>query len=186
MLNLLAGRQQQNKSKATGHVLVNGVKRDFKYFRLMCAYVQQYDCFFSNLTVLETITLAALLRLPNNLKKEEKLSRAQSIIKDFGLNECINTKVGKISGGERKRLNIASELISDPLLMFLDEPTTGLDSFNAQNTMSVIRKLAFDGRTVLTTIHQVFCIMYVLCYMHICYKICIMYVLCYMHICYKI
>jgi len=74
------------------------------------------------------------------------------------LTKCQNTKVGGalvkgISGGERKRTSIGVELITDPQLIFLDEPTTGLDSFTAAAVMETLRALAASGRTVVSTIH---------------------------------
>ena len=59
-----------------------------------------------------------------------------------------------VSGGERKRTSIGVELITDPMLLFLDEPTTGLDSFTATAVCDLLKKLAFSGRTIITTIHQ--------------------------------
>ncbi len=80
-------------------------------------------------------------------------------MQELGLVKCADTKVGNelirgISGGERKRLNVATELVTDPSLVFLDEPTTGLDSFAAQSTMQMLLKLAKNSRTVIATIHQ--------------------------------
>ncbi len=74
------------------------------------------------------------------------------------LTKCQNTKIGGalvkgISGGERKRTSIGVELITDPQLIFLDEPTTGLDSFTATGVMETLRALAASGRTVISTIH---------------------------------
>jgi len=74
------------------------------------------------------------------------------------LTKCQNTKIGGslvkgVSGGERKRTSIGVELITDPQLIFLDEPTTGLDSFTAGQVMDLLRALANSGRTVISTIH---------------------------------
>ena len=77
----------------------------------------------------------------------------------FGLAECRDTRIGDVarrglSGGQRKRVSIASKLLTDPSVMFVDEPTSGLDSKAAEDLARVLQRLARDGRTVLCTIHQ--------------------------------
>lgn len=86
------------------------------------------------------------------------MERVEEVIKDLRLTKCQNTKVGGelvkgISGGERKRTSIGVELITDPQLIFLDEPTTGLDSDTASSVMDTLWALAKSGRTVVCTIH---------------------------------
>lgn len=108
------------------------------------------------MTVRECLTFAALLKLKGTL--EEKTERVEEVIKDLRLTKCQNTKIGGalvkgISGGERKRTSIGVELITDPQLIFLDEPTTGLDSHTAASVMETLRALAASGRTVISTIH---------------------------------
>ena len=81
------------------------------------------------------------------------------IIKELRLTKCQGTKIGGllikgVSGGERKRTSIGVELITDPSLIFLDEPTTGLDSFTATSVMELLKSLANQGRTIIQTIHQ--------------------------------
>lgn len=160
LLNLLAGRVTTSKgAKATGEVRVNGRPRDYNTFKKLAAYVLQDDDMFGELTVEEQLSYAALLRLPANMPKEKKLLRVQKIIQELGLAKVRDTQIGNpivrgISGGERKRVNIGTELVTDPALIFLDEPTTGLDSFNALNVMTTLRQLASNGRTVVSTIHQ--------------------------------
>lgn len=86
--------------------------------------------------------------------------RVEELISTLKLTKCQNTKIGGplikgVSGGERKRTSIGVELITDPNLIFLDEPTTGLDSFTATAIMETLRELALtEGRTVISTIHQ--------------------------------
>lgn len=114
---------------------------------------------FAELTVEEQITYAALLRLPADMPREKKMIRVSRVVQELGLSKVRNTMVGNelirgISGGERKRVNIGTELVTDPSLLFLDEPTTGLDAFNAFNVMQTLRHLASNGRTIVTTIHQ--------------------------------
>ena len=85
----------------------------------------------------------------------------EQIIFQFGLTKCADTVIGKpdqgvkgISGGQRKRLSLASEVLTNPAIMFCDEPTSGLDSFMASSVVDTLRKLASQGRTVICTIHQ--------------------------------
>lgn len=99
---------------------------------------------------------AAKLKLKGTA--EEKIDRVEEVIKDLRLTKCQNTRIGGslfkgISGGERKRTNIGVELITDPQLIFLDEPTTGLDSYTAASVMQTLLGLAKSGRTVISTIH---------------------------------
>ena len=123
------------------------------------SFVQQDDVMLANLTVYETLRYAALLRVPKT-KYKAKMKLVNSIIGELGLEGCRNTKVGKagvskgISGGERKRLAIGVELLSRPSILFLDEPTTGLDASAALHVMETIQKVALKGRTVVLTLHQ--------------------------------
>lgn len=160
LLNLLAGRiTSASKFQSSGQVLINGRKRNFKTFKKISAYVMQDDDMFAELTVQEQITFSSLLRLPASMKKEKKLKRVDKVIQELGLNKVRKSLIGGpivrgVSGGERKRVNIGTELVTDPSLIFLDEATTGLDAFNALNVMATLRRLAYNGRTVITTIHQ--------------------------------
>lgn len=159
LLNLLAGRITSKNARAAGAVFVNGKPREYASFKKLAAYVLQDDDMFAELTVKEQLTYAALLRLPASMPREKKLLRVQRVLQELGLAKVQHTMVGNqlvrgISGGERKRLNIGAELVTDPALLFLDEPTTGLDSFNALNVMTSLRQLASNGRTIVSTIHQ--------------------------------
>ena len=123
-----------------------------KGFSALSAYVQQDDILFQTMTVRECLEFAAKLKLRGTY--EEKISRVEEIVKELRLNKCQNTKIGGplvkgVSGGERKRCSIGVELITDPQLIFLDEPTTGLDSFTATSVMETLRDLAMTGRQIL-------------------------------------
>ncbi len=101
---------------------------------MIAAYIQQDDILMQILTVKECLMFAAKLKLSGTY--EQKVQRVDRIIDELKLNKCQNTKIGGelfkgISGGERKRTSIGVELITNPSLIFLDEPTTGLDSFTA-------------------------------------------------------
>lgn len=160
LLNVLAGRVATSRgASASGAVYVNGRPRDYTRFRQMSAYVLQDDDMFAELTVREQIAYAATLRLPATMPIATKMARVDRVIQELGLAKVRGSRIGNelergISGGERKRVSIATELVTDPSLLFLDEPTTGLDSFNALNVVQTLRHLASSGRTVVCTIHQ--------------------------------
>ncbi|GAY54669.1 hypothetical protein CUMW_158550 [Citrus unshiu] len=123
------------------------------------AYVRQEDLFFSQLTVRETLSLAAELQLPEILSVEERDEYVNSLLFKLGLVSCADSNVGDakvrgISGGEKKRLSLACELIASPSVIYADEPTTGLDAFQAEKVMETLRQLAQDGHTVICSIHQ--------------------------------
>jgi len=108
------------------------------------------------MTVRECLVFAAKLKLPGTL--QQKLGRVGAILDELRLTKCQNTKIGGplvkgVSGGERKRTSIGVELITDPNLIFLDEPTTGLDSFTATSVMETLKDLVKKGRTIVQTIH---------------------------------
>lgn len=139
-------------------MLVNGESRDkISGFATFTGYVQQDDILFQTMTVRECLEFAAKLKL--KMSYEEKIKTVDNLIQDLGIEKCQNTKIGGplikgVSGGERKRTSIGVELITDPMLLFLDEPTTGLDSFTATSVCDLLKRLAKSGRTIITTIHQ--------------------------------
>ncbi|CAN0387416.1 unnamed protein product, partial [Discosporangium mesarthrocarpum] len=123
------------------------------------AFVKQEDVFYSQLTVRETLTMAARLRLPPYILIEEKLEMVEDLVNRLGLAKVADTIVGDvktrgISGGERKRLSIACQLFGTPSLIICDEPTSGLDAFQAERVMQTLKQLARDGHTVVCSIHQ--------------------------------
>jgi ABC-type multidrug transport system ATPase subunit len=90
---------------------------------------------FTNLTVFENLLYSARLRLPSSVSLAEKTKIVERIIQQLGLQNCKDTRIGDaenrgISGGERKRVSIGIELVTDPKVIFLDEPSSGLDAFN--------------------------------------------------------
>ncbi|GFZ18158.1 ABC-2 type transporter family protein [Actinidia rufa] len=156
LLDCLAGRLSRNVVM-TGNVLLNGKKRRLDYG--VVAYVTQDNVLLGTLTVRETITYSAHLRLPTTLPKEEVHDIVEGTIMEMGLQECADRLIGNwhlrgISGGEQKRLSIALEILMRPCLLFLDEPTSGLDSASAFFVIQALRNVARDGRTVISSIHQ--------------------------------
>ncbi|TNM85280.1 hypothetical protein fugu_007551 [Takifugu bimaculatus] len=142
-----------------GLVLVDG-RAVTSELRLSSAYVVQDDILMGTLSVRENLLFSANLRLnPKYHSTEDKNSRVNEIIRDLGLTDCADTKIGTeflrgVSGGERKRCSIGMELITSPSLLFLDEPTTGLDSNTANCIIQLLHKLSRTGKTVIFSIHQ--------------------------------
>ncbi|KAL6195978.1 hypothetical protein ACLB2K_031595 [Fragaria x ananassa] len=156
LLDALAGRLSRNVVM-TGNVHLNGKKRRLDYG--VAAYVTQENVLLGTLTVRETITYSAHLRLPTSLTKQEINDIVDATITDMGLQDCSHRLIGNwhlrgISGGEKKRLSIALEILTKPRLLFLDEPTSGLDSAAAFLVVQILRYIAQDGRTVISSIHQ--------------------------------
>ncbi|KAL4715525.1 hypothetical protein ACJJTC_009151 [Scirpophaga incertulas] len=131
-----------------GSVFINGRGRNMKHFKKMSCYIQQDDRLQGLLTVGENMSLASNLKLPTTMDKYEKGAIIEDILTNLGLYEHINTRGSQLSGGQKKRLSIALELINNPLIMFLDEPTTGLDSSSCTQVVQLCRKLAHEGRTI--------------------------------------
>ncbi|XP_033735313.1 ATP-binding cassette sub-family G member 5-like [Pecten maximus] len=129
------------------------------FVRQSTAYVIQTDRLLHTLTVKETLMYAALLRLPSMTTKKERIAKVDTVIQKMGLNPVRNSKVGGliergISGGEKRRVTIAIQLLQDPSILLLDEPTTGLDSYTARHLVSSLAELAHRGTIVILSIHQ--------------------------------
>uniref|UniRef100_A0A8D3D2A4 ABC transporter domain-containing protein n=1 Tax=Scophthalmus maximus TaxID=52904 RepID=A0A8D3D2A4_SCOMX len=158
LLDVIAGRKDPAGLRQ-GSVLVDG-KTVTSELRLSSAYVVQDDILMGTLSVRENLLFSANLRLdPKRHSGADKHSRVDAIIQDLGLADCAKTKIGTefirgVSGGERKRCSIGMELITSPALLFLDEPTTGLDSNTANCIISLLHKLSRRGKTVIFSIHQ--------------------------------
>ncbi|KAF5191191.1 Abc transporter g family member [Thalictrum thalictroides] len=155
LLTALAGRLP---GKVSGSITYNGQPFTGNIKR-KTGFVTQDDMFYPHLTVFETLTYAALLRLPKKLTKDEKIEQVELVIMELGLTRCRNSIVGGpllrgVSGGERKRVSIGQEMLVNPCLLLLDEPTSGLDSTTAQRIIATLQGLARGGRTIVTTIHQ--------------------------------
>ncbi|XP_073309318.1 ABC transporter G family member 22-like isoform X4 [Primulina huaijiensis] len=156
LLSLLGGRVAEH---SIGGSITYNDQPYSKSLKSRIGFVTQDDVLFPNLTVRETLTYAARLRLPRTLTKEEKEKRAMDVILELGLERCQDTIIGGsfvrgVSGGERKRVCIGNEIIINPSLLFLDEPTSGLDSTTASRIIETLNDIAEAGKTVITTIHQ--------------------------------
>lgn len=107
-----------------------------------------------NLTVEEAMKVATSLKLPQTISKEDKLIVIAEILDTLGLSEHRRTFTRNLSGGQKKRLSIALELVNNPPIMFFDEPTSGLDSSTCFQCINLLKFLASGGRTIIATIHQ--------------------------------
>lgn len=160
-LNFLASRLPRTSSfSSTGQIVLNGRQevstKDISY---ISAYVTQYDnLLIPHLTVRETLYYQALLRLP--LEEHEYIaSYIKTLLRKTGLLDCADTPVGSItvkgiSGGEKRRVSIAIQLLSRPKVLFLDEPTSGLDLATSASILALLKELAEEGTTIITSIHQ--------------------------------
>ncbi|KAM0584425.1 hypothetical protein ACHAP6_007350 [Verticillium nonalfalfae] len=163
LLNAMALRLHNNigtQYRPAGKLTFNGAVPSNAVIRSICSYVcQDDDALLPSLTVRETLRFSAGLRLPSWMTKEEKIKRAEEVLLKMGLKDCADNLVGSdlikgISGGEKRRVTIAVQLLSDPRVLLLDEPTSGLDAFTANSIMEVLQGLAMEGRTLILTIHQ--------------------------------
>ncbi|XP_017696858.1 ABC transporter G family member 25 [Phoenix dactylifera] len=155
LLSVIAGRLQ---GKHSGVVLANG-RRLAKPALRRTGFVAQDDLLYPHLTVRETLVFCAMLRLPRTVAAAEKVAAAEAVVAELGLGKCADTVVGNafvrgISGGERKRVSIAHEMLVNPSLLVLDEPTSGLDSTAAYRLVATLAGLARKGRAIVTAVHQ--------------------------------
>ena len=163
LLKALAGYIHSStriRYEVTGCVRLNGNTASKRDMLSACSFVPQHDSGLLNyLTVRQTLQYAARLRLSATLNEEEKLATAENVLRELGLTPCADTIVGSprsggLSGGEKRRLSIAIQVLTNPGVLLLDEPTSGLDAFTASNIVQALRKLADEGRTVVMVIHQ--------------------------------
>ncbi|KAK9024215.1 hypothetical protein V6N11_004391 [Hibiscus sabdariffa] len=158
LLNALAGRLRHDRGNFSGTMLANN-RKPSKQIAKRTGFVAQDDVLYPHLTVRETLVFCSLLRLPKTLSTKDKISVAESVLSELGLSKCENTIIGNsfmrgISGGERKRVSIAHEMLINPSLLILDEPTSGLDSTAAHRLVSILGSLAQKGKTIVTSMHQ--------------------------------
>ncbi|CAL9129917.1 unnamed protein product [Musa textilis] len=156
-LDALAGRIARGSLE--GSVSIDGRPVTTSYMKMVSSYVMQDDQLFPMLTVVETLTFAAELRLPPSVSKSEKRKRVWELLDQLGLQTAAHTYIGDegrrgVSGGERRRVSIGVDIIHKPSLLFLDEPTSGLDSSSAYSVVEKVKKIAKEGSIVLMTIHQ--------------------------------
>jgi len=159
-LDILARKNKKGSSR--GDFYINGEKVSDDDFRNVIGFVDQDDTMLPTLTVHETIMDSALLRLPREMTSSAKEQRVEDVERQLGIyhirDQIIGSEEGNnrgISGGEKRRVGIACELVTSPSILFCDEPTSGLDAYNAYNVVECLVNLVKTyNRTVVLTIHQ--------------------------------
>ncbi|MFZ6001937.1 MAG: ATP-binding cassette domain-containing protein, partial [Bacteroidota bacterium] len=156
LLNVLAGLEKPSK----GEILINGfnIHTQKEKVQGVIGYVSQDDLLIEELTVYENLYYNAKLCFAH-FSEEELHQRVMSVLENLGLDQRKDLKVGNplektISGGQRKRLNIALELIREPAVLFLDEPTSGLSSRDSENVIDLLKELSLKGKLIFVVIHQ--------------------------------
>ncbi|XP_061350163.1 pleiotropic drug resistance protein 2-like isoform X2 [Gastrolobium bilobum] len=157
MMDVLAGRKTDGYIE--GSISISGYPKNQATFARISGYCEQNDIHSPNLTVYESLLFSAYLRLTNEVDKETRKMFIEEVIELVELHPVRNFRVGLpgidgLSTEQRKRLTIAVELVANPSIIFMDEPTTGLDARSAAVVMRTVRNTVDTGRTVVCTIHQ--------------------------------
>jgi ATP-binding cassette, subfamily G (WHITE), member 2 len=152
LLEILAGRITPSTRP---EILINQKPVNQASFRRVSGYVTQMDILYPLLTVRETLYFSARLKLGARYPPEKISSRVEKLIRELGLGKAADTRVASVSGGERRRVSIGTEVVHSPQVLILDEPTSGLDSASALQIVTLLQTMAVKhGRTVILSIHQ--------------------------------
>jgi ABC-type multidrug transport system ATPase subunit/predicted component of type VI protein secretion system len=151
LLNALSGF----RPATAGAVTVNevGLYANYDAYRTELGYVPQDDIIHLELPVTRALEYAARLRMPPDTTETERSDRIREVLRELDLSEAANTPIRQLSGGQRKRVSIAVELLTRPSLFFLDEATSGLDPATESQLMRLLRRLADQGRTIVLVTH---------------------------------
>ena len=152
ILNCMCGYLPPSK----GEVYINGINlyQNFDSLKKLIGYVPQSDIVYDNLTLYDMLSYTAKLRLPKDTSEKERGTAIDKAIQLVELSEKKNSYIKALSGGQKKRASIAVELLSDPNLLFLDEPASGLDPGTERNLMQSLREMADGGKTVILVTHS--------------------------------
>ena len=152
-MNCLCGYNRATE----GRVLINGVDlyKNYDSFKSIIGYVPQQDIIHGNLPLREMLEYSARLRMPPDTTEDERKMRVRDVINTVELAGHEETMINLLSGGQRKRASIAVELLSDPKLFFLDEPSSGLDPGTEKNLMRTMHNMARQGITIILITHTI-------------------------------
>ncbi|XP_035727867.1 uncharacterized protein LOC118444092 isoform X3 [Vespa mandarinia] len=137
-----------------GSIKINGLDVSDIIMSQISSYMDQCNAMSVDLTSREHLLFMCALKMDKNKSYREKSDRADKLLNEFGLHECKNNLITKLSAGERKRLFLISELVARPKIIFLDEPTTDLDSLTAMNIVEMLKLISIKDTLVICTIHQ--------------------------------
>ncbi|KAG7638776.1 putative white-brown complex protein 30 [Arabidopsis thaliana] len=156
-LSALAGKA--TGCTRTGLILINGRNDSINSYKKITGFVPQDDVVHGNLTVEENLRFSARCRLSAYMSKADKVLIIERVIESLGLQHVRDSLVGTIekrgiSGGQRKRVNVGVEMVMEPSLLILDEPTTGLDSASSQLLLRALRREALEGVNICMVVHQ--------------------------------
>lgn len=159
LLDLLAGRKRAGKISPQSQILYDGERPTAKYLRRHVGYVEQHDTLLSMMTPYEMLLYTAELKHSRFQSMSEKQAQVMQLIEKLNLTDCKDTVIGSIakrgiSGGEAKRTNIGIALISDPAVLYIDELTSGLDSFTGHEVALAVKTLSGTGITICATLHS--------------------------------
>ncbi|CAF4236503.1 unnamed protein product [Rotaria socialis] len=166
LMNALSGHLGDNLVVPSGNVYLNGFPTTDTERRKSghIGYAEQQEFFIDTMSLEEHLIFQAMLRLPSELTDDERRSRVKNTIAQLHLNKCMKNTINQLSGGEKKRLALASVFLTEPSVLLIDEPTSGLDSYLAMHIMRTIHSMAFEQRkTVIVVIHQPTSSMFDLC-----------------------
>ncbi|XP_060853395.1 protein scarlet-like [Rhopalosiphum padi] len=151
---LMSTISHRTKGNFNGELLLNGRSVSEDIMIKISGFVAQEDVSFVQLTVLEELKLMARLKMDRAATDKVIKERINYLSADLGLNKILNSRLCYLSGGERKKVALAVQLINDPPILFCDEITTGLDSYSAAHIVNTLRRVAQSGKIVICTIHQ--------------------------------
>ncbi|GMA38605.1 ATP-binding cassette domain-containing protein [Mobilicoccus caccae] len=153
----LLGALTASRPATSGTVTFDGrdLYANYAELRDRIGVVPQDDVVHPQLTVRQALEYASLLRFPSDLDTSARRARIAEVVGELGLRAHTDTRIDRLSGGQRKRTSVAMELLTQPSLLFLDEPTSGLDPGLDKSVMTTLRDLAHDGRTVVVVTHSV-------------------------------
>ncbi|KNC86078.1 hypothetical protein SARC_01770 [Sphaeroforma arctica JP610] len=157
-LDIIAGRRKSGA--VTGEIWAMGNRVKGQTLRQKVGFVDQEYIPMATLTVTECLMYSCMLRLPNDTSMAQRKERVEAVIRDVRITNIADSRIGNsvsrgISGGELRRLSIAAELVTGPSLLYLDEPTSSLDSYNAHVVIDCLKSLAVNRKTmIMLSIHQ--------------------------------
>lgn len=164
LMEILSGRRKTTGSSRSaqkrqrlylgGDVFVRGQKVALSYFKGRAAFVFQDNALYGTSTARECLNFSAFLRLDSSVSASKREELVDEQLERLHLTDCADTLSFYLSGGQRKRASVGCELVADPLMLLLDEPLSGLDSFNAFKLVETLKELANSGKPIVLTLHQ--------------------------------